>query len=829
MPTGSLLAAPEGIDGFLALLNAGNGNNNIFPGNGGSENNDGTGNNQPASNNAANAPVNVPTSLFAANNSANAPAPQSQPQPAPQKAGLPAADNQANNENNNENNNQTQNANNASAPVLKSSSQTNNGNQNAASSASNQSSAQVAQGQVTSANTLQAARQLRTQIQNQLDDISQMLLSMIQALSGASAQPVPAANVSVMGATPLSQAGAAGSDPAGSAADGQAGSGSPSDQEIALLKDMQSLLQQLQQSLPGQGQSGQSQDSQDNVQTLSDSLLSDMTKLSQLANQPVSAGDANIAGSQVNTTQFQDLSSLLKTSIAQTKAQLQALQNDNQAIFTQAINDLQPTPVDFSAPSKSAQDNNHALNATSNNAPVLTSNAPAAPVTQDVTIKAASDALLFNAVAPVQANVSQGGNNSAGNGNQDSGQNQAAQPVTAAASSPSTAPLASASGASFTQVLNQVSQSDVLDQVHFQVKTALADGSSKITIQLNPPELGKVDVKIEVGADGKTSGVTIMADNKNTLDLLQRDTQGLTRALNDAGLTTDSGSLSFSLNGGGQQNQAQTGSQQAAATYQQAQPVEERAGHQCHIQELRRQSGRRPGHYYLEENLMSTVNPTTTSNSVASAAAASNAQAQQSLNSNYTEFLSLLTTQLQNQDPTNPADTNQLTQEIAQLGEVQGQLQTNTYLAQLLSLMSSNQTSSAVSYIGKQIDAGGTPAQTELSSSQATLVYNLPAGASTSNVTITNSAGQTVFLRPRDDRCRTQPGGVERREQHHRCNCAGRHLYVYRYRCRFQRHGAYRNAADHRHRAVRRQPERNDLPVARRNTFRAAHQCAGGV
>src|SRR5208282_634754 len=96
--------------------------------------------------------------------------------------------------------------------------------------------------------------------------------------------------------------------------------------------------------------------------------------------------------------------------------------------------------------------------------------------------------------------------------------------------------------------------------------------------------------------------------------------------------------------------------------------------------------------------------------------------------------LKLLTTQLQNQDPTNPADTNQVTQEIAQLSQVQGQLQTNQYLAQLIGLFSANQTSNAVSYIGKQVDAastGSSPAQTELTGSQATLVYNLPAGAST--------------------------------------------------------------------------------------------------
>ncbi len=102
----------------------------------------------------------------------------------------------------------------------------------------------------------------------------------------------------------------------------------------------------------------------------------------------------------------------------------------------------------------------------------------------------------------------------------------------------------------------------------------------------------------------------------------------------------------------------------------------------------------------------SAANTAANSSSVASANAATNAAAQQSLNSSYTDFLKLLTTQLQNRGPDfNPADTNQVTQEIAQLSEVQGQLQTNTYLAQLINLFSANQTSNAVSYISKQIDA----------------------------------------------------------------------------------------------------------------------------
>ncbi|MFO0388222.1 MAG: flagellar hook-length control protein FliK [Alphaproteobacteria bacterium] len=129
-----------------------------------------------------------------------------------------------------------------------------------------------------------------------------------------------------------------------------------------------------------------------------------------------------------------------------------------------------------------------------------------------------------------------------------------------------------ANGTQFSKMLQQTSQ-PVLDQVIFHVKSAVDSGSSKIHIQLNPAELGKLDIKLEVDAEGKT-GITVTADNKNTLDLLQRDSRGLERALADAGLKADSGSLSFNLRSDGQ-DRNQHEQSQAALNYKQAMPEEE--------------------------------------------------------------------------------------------------------------------------------------------------------------------------------------------------------------------------------------------------------------
>ena len=76
-----------------------------------------------------------------------------------------------------------------------------------------------------------------------------------------------------------------------------------------------------------------------------------------------------------------------------------------------------------------------------------------------------------------------------------------------------------------------------------------------------------------------------------------------------------------------------------------------------------------------------------------------------SLASNFQSFLSLLTTQLQNQDPLNPTDTNQFTEQITQMTGVQAQLMSNTLLQQLVTEQTG--LSAGANMIGKVITAPG--------------------------------------------------------------------------------------------------------------------------
>ena len=72
------------------------------------------------------------------------------------------------------------------------------------------------------------------------------------------------------------------------------------------------------------------------------------------------------------------------------------------------------------------------------------------------------------------------------------------------------------------------------------------NGVKRFEIRLDPPELGRVDVRLDVGRDGQVS-THLIVERAETLDLLQRDAKALEKALNDAGLKTSDDGMTFSL------------------------------------------------------------------------------------------------------------------------------------------------------------------------------------------------------------------------------------------------------------------------------------------
>ncbi|MGA2567458.1 MAG: flagellar hook capping FlgD N-terminal domain-containing protein [Pseudolabrys sp.] len=130
---------------------------------------------------------------------------------------------------------------------------------------------------------------------------------------------------------------------------------------------------------------------------------------------------------------------------------------------------------------------------------------------------------------------------------------------------------------------------------------------------------------------------------------------------------------------------------------------------------------------------------TSTSNPASSV---SNALGNTEIASNFTTFLQLLTTQLQNQDPLSPMDTNQFTQQLVEFAGVEQQMKTNDTLSTLVSLQQGAQTTQALSLVGATVVVNGTTAQ--LANGQATWALNATQPA-TATVTISAPSGQTVY------------------------------------------------------------------------------------
>jgi len=142
---------------------------------------------------------------------------------------------------------------------------------------------------------------------------------------------------------------------------------------------------------------------------------------------------------------------------------------------------------------------------------------------------------------------------------------------------------------------------------------------------------------------------------------------------------------------------------------------------------------------------MTTSTAVPTANSAASTTQAVNSSASQQLAGNFDEFLQMLTTQLQNQDPLSPMDANSFTQELVQFASVEQQIDTNTNMQTLISLQQATTDLAGLQLVGSTVTvSGNTAALANVSNSPATWTLNSPSAA-TANVTITNSSGQTVF------------------------------------------------------------------------------------
>ena len=141
-------------------------------------------------------------------------------------------------------------------------------------------------------------------------------------------------------------------------------------------------------------------------------------------------------------------------------------------------------------------------------------------------------------------------------------------------------------------------------------------------------------------------------------------------------------------------------------------------------------------------NVASPVVSGTTPLPTSSSSSSSGSTANTTIAGNFQTFLTILTTQLQNQNPLDPLDTNQFTQQLVQFAGVEQQLKANEQLTTLISLQQTAQSTQALGFVGKTAIVDGSTAV--LTNGAAIWDLSVPTSSNV-NISITNSTGQTVF------------------------------------------------------------------------------------
>jgi len=157
----------------------------------------------------------------------------------------------------------------------------------------------------------------------------------------------------------------------------------------------------------------------------------------------------------------------------------------------------------------------------------------------------------------------------------------------------------------------------------------------------------------------------------------------------------------------------------------------------------------------MSGSIQSSTAGSTSSASTSSAISQTGTNALAGLSSNFSDFLSLLMTQLQNQDPSSPMDSNTFTTELVQFSGVEQQISTNSDLTSLIQLTQASQIEQSASMIGKPVTV--TSSQLSLQNGTAAINFNTTAaepvgiavynstGAQVQTATLTSTAGANTW------------------------------------------------------------------------------------
>lgn len=107
-------------------------------------------------------------------------------------------------------------------------------------------------------------------------------------------------------------------------------------------------------------------------------------------------------------------------------------------------------------------------------------------------------------------------------------------------------------------------------------------------------------------------------------------------------------------------------------------------------------------------------------------------------------FLTILTTQLQAQDPLSPMDSNEFTNQLVNFASVEQEIQGNQNLERIGDLLTRDQGLTAVGYLGQEATIAGTTAPLEQGDAGLRFGYELPTSADETRLEIVSATGQVV-------------------------------------------------------------------------------------
>ena len=142
-------------------------------------------------------------------------------------------------------------------------------------------------------------------------------------------------------------------------------------------------------------------------------------------------------------------------------------------------------------------------------------------------------------------------------------------------------------------------------------------------------------------------------------------------------------------------------------------------------------------------------------NSATKSASQTGDDALATLSGDYSNFLTLLTTQLKNQDPMSPMDSSQFTQQLVQFSAVEQQINGNKKLDQLIGLQSTANAYGAVGFVGTTIAADS--ADVPLQGGKAKFDYTIEKASGAATLKIMDASGNIVMLKQVDATVGTHP------------------------------------------------------------------------